>query len=654
METLPFDRLLPPSDRYRGSGLRVALWSIAEAILLGVFAATSWLLIDLFDHQGVVRLASEDFGEARELVGERSWASFNLPDEIPLGRSTICDDSGLFPTLWQNRTSRLSRLLGVVFRQSSWLQRTRGSLTMLVLALVVIASAWLLTARRRRASGFRWAIETASQLRSSVHRQALRLGPSDLEDRSQQTAFDLFTTDVDRVRDALNRWAAVVTRVPAWIVVFTIIAVQIHWRISLQCIVPALLGWWFYKYEQERAEQRLAVLESQVQSQLKLLSESLKKTRIVRGYGMEQFEQTRFQSALARFVRDSAVAFRDSGWELRTARLVGVGCLGTVAFILGAHRLSPVNSISLADSYLTTFCIGIIVYAADRWMQIEQSRTEINTAAGNIQRYLDEIPEVGQAVGARFIEPLSKLIIFDSVDYSRNGKILLSKFDLRLAAQETVALIATDPLSARTAAHMLPRFIEPQAGRVLFDSEDLAWGTLESIRAETLYVGGSDPFFSGTVLENLTCGDASYTFSQVTDAAKIVHAHQFVLRLRQGYETAIGEHGESLGAGEAFLLGLARALLRQPAVLIIEEPNASLDSDIKAALDDAYSRLIPKRTVIFLPRRMSTLRRCDHVVLIHEGRVAAAGAQAELVQQSEMYRHWEYITFNNFRRKTKT
>ena len=97
---------------------------------------------------------------------------------------------------------------------------------------------------------------------------------------------------------------------------------------------------------------------------------------------------------------------------------------------------------------------------------------------------------------------------------------------------------------------LLPRFIEPQRGRVLFDSEDINWGTLESLRAETIYVGGADPFFTGTVFENIRGGDAQFSLQDVTEAAKLTHAHNFILRLAQGYETVLGEHGEQLEAGE--------------------------------------------------------------------------------------------------------
>jgi len=119
--------------------------------------------------------------------------------------------------------------------------------------------------------------------------------------------------------------------------------------------------------------------------------------------------------------------------------------------------------------------------------------------------------------------------------------------------------------------------------------------------------------------------------------------------LPQGYETVLGEHGEQLDAGQAYRLGLTRAILRDPALLIVEEPGETLDDDAKSLLDDTYNRIVQNRSVIFLPSRMSTVRRADQVVLLHRGKVEAIGNHSDLVNTSALYRHWQYIHFNEFR-----
>jgi ABC-type multidrug transport system fused ATPase/permease subunit len=196
---------------------------------------------------------------------------------------------------------------------------------------------------------------------------------------------------------------------------------------------------------------------------------------------------------------------------------------------------------------------------------------------------------------------------------------------------------------------MVPRFVDPDMGQVLIDGRDIRLATLESLRAEVLFVGGDDPVFDATVLDNITCGQPDITRQQAQEAAKMVHADHFIRTLPKGYETHLGEHGIKLDPGQIFRLSLARAAVREPAILIIEEPSIPLDASTKSMLDDAYQRISVNRTVIFLPTRLSTVKRCSRVVMIHDGRVAVDGPHDQLVRSSELYKHWEYMRFNPFR-----
>jgi ATP-binding cassette subfamily B protein len=154
--------------------------------------------------------------------------------------------------------------------------------------------------------------------------------------------------------------------------------------------------------------------------------------------------------------------------------------------------------------------------------------------------------------------------------------------------------------------------------------------------------------FNDTVANNIGCGDKSYTLPQIIEAAKVAHAHQFIQKLAHGYETAIGDMGQALRIGEQFRIALARAILRDPAVLIVEEPVEALDDDTKSLLDDTFARILPGRTTIFLPHRLSTIRSCDQVFLLYQGKIEAAGDHRELLAQSELYRHLQYLEFNEF------
>ncbi len=270
--------------------------------------------------------------------------------------------------------------------------------------------------------------------------------------------------------------------------------------------------------------------------------------------------------------------------------------------------------------------------------------------ADEITRYLDRIPSVSQVAGASFLNPLSRTLTFDQISWeTEDGRRILDGLDLRITQGERVALLSLDRLPACALASMIPRLIDPLAGRVLIDGRDIREGTLESLREEAIFVSGEDSVFDATVLENITCGRPDLSRQQAVDAAKLVHADHFIRSLPRGYETALGEHGLQLDAGQRFRLSLARAAARKPALLIVEEPDVPLDPDTKAMLDDAWQRLSDDRTILFLPSRLSTVKRCTRIVVIHQGQVAADGTHEQLVRNSDIYRHWEYQRFHPFR-----
>jgi ATP-binding cassette subfamily B protein len=176
--------------------------------------------------------------------------------------------------------------------------------------------------------------------------------------------------------------------------------------------------------------------------------------------------------------------------------------------------------------------------------------------------------------------------------------------------------------------------------------------TLDSLRAQTAIVMQHNLVFHDTVANNIGCGDPAYTLPQIIDAAKSARAHHFIQKLPKGYETTIGELGHRLTLSQQFRVALARAILRDPALLIIEEPDAALDEETKELLDDTFARILPGRTSIFLPHRISTLKGCDRIFLLHKGKLEASGDHRSLLTQNSLYRHLHYIEYSELAEQT--
>lgn len=632
----PLQRLAPRRSWLNRHGVALFFWTGITALSLPLLLVLLTLLVDTLAVRGPSALAALESG-------------------IQAGRvpSSAGVDAGLWVQVARFGDRLAWRWLPWLCRHAPLLTSTAGALFSLVVATLFLLVLLSISRTRSRVAAARSARETVTWLRSAIHRQTLRLGPSDLTGQRYQAALKLFVDDAETIREALAQWRSRYVRSCVLLPVLVVSILAIDFRLGLQCLIPTIACWLIFRYERGNGAQKRQVAEAHAETEARFLAEALKQTRLVRGYNMEEFEQSLFARHLERMTKQSSTGRRLERAALSTARVITWAGVALVLLLISLRVVSAIAPLPLSSAVALAAALAWFAAELNSWERQRQFRANLDVSGDRIYRYLDEIPEVGQAVGAKFIEPVSSSIVFEAVHYEQQGHQILRGLDLRIESGQEVAIVSLDALSPRAVAYLLPRFIEPTRGRVLFDGEDTAWGTLESIRAETLYVGSDDPVLSGTVFENIACGDSRYSLTEVIEAAKLVHVHKFITQLPQGYDTVLGQHGVTLAAGEAFRLGLARAAVRNAAVLVIEEPQVLLDEDTKSLIDDAYQRLSAKRTVIYLPGRLSTIRRCDQVVMLHDGVVDGIGPHSELTRMSALYRHWDYVTFNTYSRRLR-
>ena len=380
--------------------------------------------------------------------------------------------------------------------------------------------------------------------------------------------------------------------------------------------------------------------------QLTIMRESLMLMRLVKCYLMEQFNQNRVERQLSRYTRVQMIRLRGEALYQPLLVLLGLLCALLLLFVAGVLVLS--GQLTVASLVALSTALVSLYRPVERWLEARRLMRRGRESAENVFKFLERRGEVGQVVGAEFLPPLAKQIEFDNVSLREpgSGRMLLEEVSLTIPAGKRIGLIGADDLEKHALVYLIPRLLDPTSGEIRIDQHNLRWVTLDSLRAQIGIVLKHNLVFHDTVANNIGCGDTAYTLRQIIEAAKMAHAHHFIQKLPKGYETPIGELGHSLTISEQFRIALARAILRDPALLIIEEPEAALDDDTKALLDDTWSRMLPGRTVIFLPHRISTIRSCDTLFLLHKGRVVASGVHKELLAQNPLYRHLHYLEFN--------
>ena len=663
------ERILSRRSLVRGHARIAAAWSVVATLLLFCLLFDLYLMLGLLIDRGRIdfTLSPSEFHRFEELTKLKLPNTSNVQDKATANPEAseeairfYYEDYGILPAVWQTRDAWWGGAVAFLFRNVAWLQLNVFGFIWLLLVGWILLVLRSLCLRRIRLCGHRIAIDAVSATRRNLHRQVMRLGPEDLDGTGHEIAIRLFTGEVDVIRRGLYELVSRSIRYPLELVGLSVILLSIHWRLALQWIAPSMLALLLADRVVREMVRKQRLAEDHCREQEIVLLSSFKNARLTRGLGIEQSEHQQFQKHLDRYNSQLMTSVQATDVVNHPQFKVVFWCgllLAFLLFLLGANLLASGNitstsgmSAAQALTFLITVTLSLPGIRALK--TLGETRRELNIAADKVHRYLEKIPSVSQAVGAKFLQPMGKTLHFEHVKYQTpNGRAILDGVDFKLQVDQTIAIVSIDPLEAKAAALMLPRFIEPQEGRVMIDGEDIAWGTLESLRAEAVFVGADDPPIDGTVFENIQGGQSDLTLQQVTEAAKMTRAHNFIVKLLNGYDTVLTSHGDSLDLGQRFRLNLARAVIRDPALLIIEEPFSLLDEDSKTLLSDAYDRICRDRTVIFLPARMSTIRRTDQIVVLNEGKVVAFGPHSKLVAQSPVYRHWEYLNFNEFRRE---
>ncbi|MFO0936650.1 MAG: ABC transporter ATP-binding protein [Gemmataceae bacterium] len=497
------------------------------------------------------------------------------------------------------------------------------------------------------------AVETGSKLRRSLYLQAFRLGSVAVSPVARAEAAGLLTTHVDLICEHIETSSRI--RVRNWFVAWGAILVLFLINPLIAIIVIGGGGAFWLAVGQvaswfRRDSRRAARLAEAARVRL---GESVERMGLTKAYQMDRFAQNRFERQLDEVA--NAERRRTRGQALTRPMLLALGgvAIAILAFILGEMILG--GTISLAGATEMTAGATMIAWALRSGLHGRHVARTAQAAKAEIAEFLQRRGDMGQPIDAEFLQPLSKQIEFLSLSVREpgTGTMLLDEVTATIRAGSRVAVVSDQRESMQAFSHVLSRFVESTAGEIKIDGKNLRWVTTDSLRAQIVVVSEDSLTFMDTVSNNIGCGDPGFGLPQIMEAAKVAHAHQFIQKLPFGYETSIGGSGTVLTPGQQYRIALARAILRDPSVLVIEEPTVALDPDTLALVDDTLARIQEGRTIIVLANRESTMRRSDQILVFEKGRVVASGNHHMLVQSSELYRRLGYRESSNGSRLTE-
>ncbi len=447
------------------------------------------------------------------------------------------------------------------------------------------------------------------------------------------------THDVNLVRDALSAFLTGVTRDVLLVVVFAAIVVWSSWQLALLSflILPPVV------LLTDRVSKRLRRHSHRTQEKMADMSSVLQETisgiRIVKAFGMEDYEIGRFRRESEGFLRSYLRFKRVSFIASPLTEFIGV--LGVlVVFWFGGHRV-------LSGNFLTPDWFLIFLAAMLSLIQplkeMGHANTSIQqgvTAAKRIFGLIDTEAAVRDRPGARDLAGFRDAIRFESVSFRYGDEMILSGIDLTIRRGEVVAIVGPSGAGKSTLVDLIPRFYDPVEGRVTIDGVDLRDASLASLRQLLGIVSQETILWSGTIRSNIAYGHDEIPMEEIARAAQAANAAGFIEALPLGYETEIGERGARLSGGERQRIAIARAILKDPPILIFDEATSSLDADSEADVQEAIANLLAGRTVIVIAHRLSTVQRADRILVMDKGRIVQEGRHESLLRDEGIYRRF--------------
>jgi len=385
-------------------------------------------------------------------------------------------------------------------------------------------------------------------------------------------------------------------------------------------------------------------------SLLRMLEEVFRGIRIVKAMRMEKAEAERFGEENDRLVRrQMRMVIADSASAPVMEIILSLGAC--IAILIGGYFVVKKGSMD-GEELLTFYAMMFGCLDPIRKLAKAFKRMQPMIAAGErVFEIMDRKVEIQEAPDAIDIPPIREKLEFRNVHFGYlENEDVLKGVSLEVKSGQTIALIGPSGSGKSSLINMIPRFYDPGTGGVFIDGVDIRQATLESLRSQISLVSQESILFSDTVANNISysCPDASQ--DDIIEAAKKARAHDFIQNLTDGYDTRIGASGVEVSGGERQRIALARAILRDPALLLLDEPTSSLDSHNESLIQEALDEFCIGRTTFVVAHRLSTVRNSDVIIVIADGKIEAIGRHAELMEISPTYKRLHTIQFQSMDR----
>lgn len=432
------------------------------------------------------------------------------------------------------------------------------------------------------------------------------------------------------------------------VAVFASFLLILSWKLTLLAMIclPLVFGFIWYigkklrKYS-ERTQERMADVNS-------VLEENVSNMRIVKAFSMEEFEARKFLRTTYEYFRSLVRMTRIRHLATPINDMLATGAGVIILLYAGSRILSGTGELQAGDFMTYVVSMFSLIKPVKELSQIHIKLQEGMAAAERVFEVLDAPEAISDRPRASTVRTLARQIVFDDVSFQYDAhEPVLRGVTVQINRGEIVALVGPSGAGKTTLFNLLPRFYDPQQGRILIDDVDIRDLTVSSLRGLMGIVTQETYLFHDSIRNNIAYGLDDISDEKIIDAATMANAHEFIVSFPEKYKTIVGSRGVRLSGGQRQRIAIARALLRDPQILLFDEATSALDTESERLVQEAIDRLLVGRTTLVIAHRLSTIKHADRIIVLERGRVVEQGAHDELMTRQGLYHRLYTMQFRD-------